>query len=131
MNDDNGNKLSIYNINNALSSSKKDEMTNDNKDNDDKNYNDSLILLGENNDLLEDIEAASVLQEILKDVASVQYRVAVVFTQEDKLVMLLISCMCHTMKLLSSGIQTDSVNIALSLRDRRRLTNALKIFLII
>ena len=60
-NDSNCNKLLIDNINNALSSSKEDEMTNDNKDNKDRNEDDLSTLLGVNNILVEDIEADSVL----------------------------------------------------------------------
>ena len=43
------------------SSCKEDEMINDNNDNEDKNDNDLLTLLGVNNVLVEDIEASSKL----------------------------------------------------------------------
>ena len=55
------NKLLIDNINNALSRSKEDEMTNNSKDNKDKNDDNFSTLLGVNNVLVEDDEAASLL----------------------------------------------------------------------
>ena len=60
-NDNNCNKLLIDNINNALSRSKEDEMTNDNKDKEDKNEDDFSTMLGVNNVFVENIKAASVL----------------------------------------------------------------------